>query len=157
MIRICGKNIWCHNTKTSPCGGGLEYLHRSPASRRRQRKGTPSRAWGYNWATLSPTETRLEINTRLTTLLCKNVIATKSKEVQTGYNLAEYFMEGCFDCDDTKISLSLPFAPRWRRERPISTSRMRWKTEARKGRFRVHRNYEHVVKDKPTKQTFAVE
>jgi hypothetical protein len=34
-----------------PCGGGVEYLHRSPASRRRQRKEKPS-AWGYNWASL---------------------------------------------------------------------------------------------------------
>jgi hypothetical protein len=25
----------------SPCGGGLEYLHRSPASRIRRRKGNP--------------------------------------------------------------------------------------------------------------------
>jgi hypothetical protein len=33
------------------CGGGFEYLHRSPASRRRRRKGKPS-AWGYNWVTL---------------------------------------------------------------------------------------------------------
>jgi hypothetical protein len=24
-----------------PCGGGFEYLHRSPASRRRRRKGNP--------------------------------------------------------------------------------------------------------------------
>jgi hypothetical protein len=24
-----------------PCGGGVEYLHRSPASRRRRRKGNP--------------------------------------------------------------------------------------------------------------------
>jgi hypothetical protein len=28
-----------------PCGGGVEYLHRSPASRRRRRKGK-SRIWG---------------------------------------------------------------------------------------------------------------
>jgi hypothetical protein len=34
-----------------PCGGGLEYLHRSPASRKRQRKGYPVPR-GYNWATL---------------------------------------------------------------------------------------------------------
>jgi hypothetical protein len=34
------------------CGGGLEYLHRSPASRRRRRKGNLG-VWGYNWATLS--------------------------------------------------------------------------------------------------------
>jgi hypothetical protein len=34
----------------SPCGGGLEYLHRSPASRKRQQKGTQCR--GFNWATL---------------------------------------------------------------------------------------------------------
>jgi hypothetical protein len=27
--------------ETIPCGGGFEYLHRSPASRRRQPKGNP--------------------------------------------------------------------------------------------------------------------
>jgi hypothetical protein len=30
-----------------PCGGGLEYHHRSPANHRRRRKGR-----GYNWAVL---------------------------------------------------------------------------------------------------------
>jgi hypothetical protein len=30
-------------------GGGLQYLHRSPAIRKRRRKGN---TWGYNWATL---------------------------------------------------------------------------------------------------------
>jgi hypothetical protein len=30
--------------KSSPCGGGVEYLHRDPASRRRRRKGK-SRIW----------------------------------------------------------------------------------------------------------------
>jgi hypothetical protein len=34
-----------------PPGGGVEYLHRSPASRRRRRKGNPV-SGGYNWATL---------------------------------------------------------------------------------------------------------
>jgi hypothetical protein len=36
-------NVLCHahHTKQSPCGGGLEYLHRSPASRKRRRKGSP--------------------------------------------------------------------------------------------------------------------
>jgi hypothetical protein len=28
-------------THSLPCGGGVEYLHRSPASRRRRRKGNP--------------------------------------------------------------------------------------------------------------------
>jgi hypothetical protein len=35
----------------SPCGGGFEYLHRSPVSRRRRRKGNRVPV-GYNWATL---------------------------------------------------------------------------------------------------------
>jgi hypothetical protein len=37
--------------RLDPCGGGLEYLHRCPASRKRRQKGEPS-ARGYNWATL---------------------------------------------------------------------------------------------------------
>jgi hypothetical protein len=32
----------------SPCENGLEYLHRSRASRKRRYKGKPS-ARGYNW------------------------------------------------------------------------------------------------------------
>jgi hypothetical protein len=36
----------------TPCGGGVEYLHRDPASRRRRRKGIPV-PWGtYNCVTL---------------------------------------------------------------------------------------------------------
>jgi hypothetical protein len=35
----------------APCGGGLEYLHRCPASRKRRQKGELSARW-YNWATL---------------------------------------------------------------------------------------------------------
>jgi hypothetical protein len=30
---------WNVNLYTHPCGGGFEYLHRDPASRRRRRKG----------------------------------------------------------------------------------------------------------------------
>jgi hypothetical protein len=37
--------------KTTPCGGRLEYPHRSSASRKRRKKGNPS-ARGYIWATL---------------------------------------------------------------------------------------------------------
>jgi hypothetical protein len=35
----------------SPCVGGFEYFHRSPASRRRRRKGDRVLV-GYNWITL---------------------------------------------------------------------------------------------------------
>jgi hypothetical protein len=38
--RPSGQEKWAR----IPCGGGIEYLHRSPASRRRQRKGK-SRIW----------------------------------------------------------------------------------------------------------------
>jgi hypothetical protein len=55
-----------------------------------------SSAWGYNWATLSLGDrvqghgpSGCELGARLTTLLCKQIIATKSKEVKTGCNLAE--------------------------------------------------------------------
>jgi hypothetical protein len=40
----------CYPCNRSPCGGGLEYLHRIPASRKRRQKGT--QCPGYNWATL---------------------------------------------------------------------------------------------------------
>jgi hypothetical protein len=39
--------IW--SLARTPCGSGFEYLHRSPAIRRRRQK-EPS-AWGCNWAT----------------------------------------------------------------------------------------------------------
>jgi hypothetical protein len=31
---------WQVTTKKNPCGGGVEYLHRDPASRKRRRNGT---------------------------------------------------------------------------------------------------------------------
>jgi hypothetical protein len=34
-------NLFMCLIKYTPCGGRLEYLHRSPASRRRRRKGNP--------------------------------------------------------------------------------------------------------------------
>jgi hypothetical protein len=37
VYKLYGPNTWC----LIPCGGGVEYHHRSPASRRRQRKGNP--------------------------------------------------------------------------------------------------------------------
>jgi hypothetical protein len=43
------KTIETKAFKASLCGGGLEYLHRTPASRGDKRE--PS-ARGYNWATL---------------------------------------------------------------------------------------------------------
>jgi hypothetical protein len=63
----------------TPCGGGLEYLHRSPGSCRRRRKGEPG-AWGitgppcYRGAYtqgLVPPDWRLDA--RLTTLPLKNI------------------------------------------------------------------------------------
>jgi hypothetical protein len=36
----------------APCGGGIEYLHRSPWESKKAMKREPS-VWGYNWATLS--------------------------------------------------------------------------------------------------------
>jgi hypothetical protein len=43
-----------------PCGGGLEYPHRSPTSRRRWQEGNPVPG-GYNWATLSLGDIHTEI------------------------------------------------------------------------------------------------
>jgi hypothetical protein len=40
LYKICIKCSWF----SSPCGGGIEYLHRDPASRRRRRKGK-SQMW----------------------------------------------------------------------------------------------------------------
>jgi hypothetical protein len=47
--------------KLTPCGGGLEYLHRCPASRKRQQKGNPVPggitgppcSWGYKYGNLA--------------------------------------------------------------------------------------------------------
>jgi hypothetical protein len=71
----------------SPCRGGLEYFHRSSASLRRRRKGNPVPG-RYSWATLSPGDIRQGpehlgwgLDARLTTLLCKQIIVTKSEEV----------------------------------------------------------------------------
>jgi hypothetical protein len=45
-------NFWSYwfTSYRSPCGDGLEYLHRIPASRKRLQKGT--KCPGYNWVTL---------------------------------------------------------------------------------------------------------
>jgi hypothetical protein len=40
-----------HSGMTIPYGVEVEYLHRSPASRRSDGKGTQYN-WGYNWAAL---------------------------------------------------------------------------------------------------------
>jgi hypothetical protein len=53
-------------------------------------------AWGYNWATLSLGDintgtgsSRLGVCARLATLLCRKITVTKSKERNTGCNVAE--------------------------------------------------------------------
>jgi hypothetical protein len=56
---------------SSPCGGGLGYLHRSPVSRRRRRKGNPVPG-GYNWATLLLGDVNTE------TLSCKLGVGSKA-------------------------------------------------------------------------------
>jgi hypothetical protein len=33
------KKLKLNSVACAPCGGGIEYLHRDPASRRRRRKG----------------------------------------------------------------------------------------------------------------------
>jgi hypothetical protein len=40
-----------HTRTTNSCGGGLEYLHSSPASRKRRHETEPN-AREHNWATL---------------------------------------------------------------------------------------------------------
>jgi hypothetical protein len=42
-IRIC-MHVHKHTLTGNPCGGGVEYFHRDPASRRRRRKGR-SQLW----------------------------------------------------------------------------------------------------------------
>jgi hypothetical protein len=38
MLRLCQQGHQL-GARHNPCGGGVEYLHRDPASRRRRRKG----------------------------------------------------------------------------------------------------------------------
>jgi hypothetical protein len=60
-----------------PCGGGLEYLHRSPASRRRRWKGNPVPGGvtgpPCHWGTYiqRPGPPCWGLHARLTTFLCK--------------------------------------------------------------------------------------
>jgi hypothetical protein len=42
-----GPNITWLDSDSDPCGGGVEYLHRDPASRRRRRKGK-SQNWQWD-------------------------------------------------------------------------------------------------------------
>jgi hypothetical protein len=43
------------------------------------------------------------LDSRLTTLLCKKNIVAKSKEVKTGYNLAESYKEGCMSSHEDEF------------------------------------------------------
>jgi hypothetical protein len=58
-----------------PCGCGLEYLLRCPASHRRRRKGNPE-----------PGPPGWDLDARLTTLFCNKIIVAKSKEVKSGWS-----------------------------------------------------------------------
>jgi hypothetical protein len=63
------------------CGGRLEYLHRCSASRKRRWKGDPVPGGILIGLSFSG------FDTRPTTLVCKNIIVTKSKEVKTGWQI----------------------------------------------------------------------
>jgi hypothetical protein len=58
-VCVCGSEI------QFPCGGGVEYLHRSPASRRRRQKGK-SRIWGSKiWSQVPrDSDPRIRVNAR---------------------------------------------------------------------------------------------
>jgi hypothetical protein len=72
-----------------PCGGELEYLHRSSASRRKRRKGNAVRGGitGPHWGTYirGPGSPAWVLDARLTTLLCKKNILAKYKEVKLDF------------------------------------------------------------------------
>jgi hypothetical protein len=55
--------LWLELTIHHPCGGGFEYLHRDPASRRRRRKGKSqiweSKIWSRVTRTSDPRKTTL--------------------------------------------------------------------------------------------------
>jgi hypothetical protein len=89
-----------HNIESSPCEGGLEYLHHGPASHRRRWKWNPAPE-GIAGATLSlgnintgTWSSRLGVGRKADDLvLWKNIVA-KYKEAKTGSNLAESSKEG---------------------------------------------------------------
>jgi hypothetical protein len=77
IIIIIMDNVLC-----SPCGGGLEYLHRSPASRRRQLDHLVT---GGEVERLGPTGWGL--GAWLTTLLCKKEsVQRKPKKYESRQN-----------------------------------------------------------------------
>jgi hypothetical protein len=53
-----------------PGGGWLEYLHRSPASRKGKREGNPVPGEDYNWATISLRTETWGLDARLASLQC---------------------------------------------------------------------------------------
>jgi hypothetical protein len=85
-------NLILVHERAFPCGGGLEYPHRSPASRRRRRKENPVPGgitgppchWGTWIQRPGPPSWRLDA--RLMTLLCKKIIVTKSKEAKSRWS-----------------------------------------------------------------------
>jgi hypothetical protein len=80
-----------HTTSLSLVKGGLEYLHCSPASRRKEPKGNqmPEGLTGHPVTGDISTDiwtSRLGVHARLTTVFCKKniYIVAKFKEVKTG-------------------------------------------------------------------------
>jgi hypothetical protein len=77
-----------------PCGGVLEYLHRSPAIRSRRRKENPCLGvkvgrpitGGHKYCDLVPGG---GLDARIMTLRCKNIIVAKSEEVKPGSSVVE--------------------------------------------------------------------
>jgi hypothetical protein len=61
LLAMAYKTRTLHNIKVLPCGGGIEYLHRSPTNRKRRRKGNlvpggisgPPCSWGYKHGDLA--------------------------------------------------------------------------------------------------------
>jgi hypothetical protein len=93
VLSICNIRVILQ-IQIPPCGGGLEYLHRSPASRIRRRKGNPVPGnitgplghWGTYRYIKEPGPPGWGLAARLMTLLCKKIIVAKSKEVKAGWS-----------------------------------------------------------------------
>jgi hypothetical protein len=60
--RLYNATLMIFETVRSPCGGGFEYLHRSPASRRRQRK-EKTRIWDNKIWSRVPRDSDLRMTT----------------------------------------------------------------------------------------------
>jgi hypothetical protein len=89
----------------TPCGGGVEYLHRDPASRRRRRKGKPqmwdSKIWSREQRDSDPRSTALARASSMSKRQTRHIVREgapqkQNRNCQKVINIWSKAADGCF-------------------------------------------------------------